>query len=286
MTGPEDPSIQTFSSVDFVGQCMIDRERTEAFQRAIEASVKPGMHVLDIGTGSGILSILAARAGARKITALEFDPFIAEVARRNFAANSYEDVVHFVIGDARTHNFGTHEPFDVIVAELLTTGVVDEYQVQVMNNLHKHKVITPQTILIPQIQETYAALGYHDYRRYDLNLPIVKHLWRFHKPEDVAVNFYTKKELVCAPDFRNVNPEDISVTIPYTIQKDGEVNILHLSSRTILTDTESVEDTDALNAPMAIPIPPTRVKEGEEIKVKISYRHGAGYAHFKADFVS
>ena len=43
---------------------LIDHTRTLAFQRAIEAVVRPGDVTIDVGTGSGILAMLAARAGA------------------------------------------------------------------------------------------------------------------------------------------------------------------------------------------------------------------------------
>lgn len=56
-----------FSSLDQVGQCLMDRERSAAFDRAIRSIVKPHHTVLDAGTGSGLLALFAARAGARRV---------------------------------------------------------------------------------------------------------------------------------------------------------------------------------------------------------------------------
>ena len=78
-----------------------DRVRTEAFRRAIEAAVRPGDVVLDVGAGSGILSVFAARAGAARVYAVE-QTSIAVFAQELVAANGVADVVRVIQGDIRT----------------------------------------------------------------------------------------------------------------------------------------------------------------------------------------
>ena len=67
-----------------------DDRRTGDYLAALAEAVRPGDVVLDIGTGSGVLAIAAARAGARRVYAVEASD-IAEVAERVFAANGVED---------------------------------------------------------------------------------------------------------------------------------------------------------------------------------------------------
>ena len=53
---------------------MSDLKRNDAYERALIAAVKPGSIVLDIGTGSGLLAMMAARAGAKHVYACEMNP--------------------------------------------------------------------------------------------------------------------------------------------------------------------------------------------------------------------
>lgn len=69
---------------------LLDRRRTDAFCRAVRESVRPGEVVDEIGTGTGILGVVAARAGARRVYALETSP-IAEVAERVARENEVSD---------------------------------------------------------------------------------------------------------------------------------------------------------------------------------------------------
>src|SRR5438132_3594628 len=61
--------------------------------QALEDVLQPGMRVLDVGAGSGILSIAAARLGASHVEAVEIDPVAASVCQENVARNSVGDIV-------------------------------------------------------------------------------------------------------------------------------------------------------------------------------------------------
>jgi ribosomal protein L11 methyltransferase len=66
--------------------------------RFLERQVKGGERVLDVGTGSGILAIAAAKLGAGRVTALEIDPESAQVAWGNVKLNGVEEKVEVVEG--------------------------------------------------------------------------------------------------------------------------------------------------------------------------------------------
>ena len=100
-----------------------DRQRLRAFEAAITAVVKPGHVVLDLGAGSGILSLLAARAGAARVYAVERTP-VARLARQIAARNGFAQVIKVAEGDMQ--HVTLPEPVDVIVSEWLGTIGVDE----------------------------------------------------------------------------------------------------------------------------------------------------------------
>jgi predicted RNA methylase len=100
-----------------------DTARTEAFKRAIDSVVRPGDIVLDVGAGSGILSVFAAQAGASRVYAVERTT-IAVLAQELAAANGVADVVQVIQGDL--FDIDLPEQVDVIVSEWLGGFGIDE----------------------------------------------------------------------------------------------------------------------------------------------------------------
>ncbi len=105
------------------GAMLADRERNERLAAAVRAVVRPGDVVVDVGTGSGLLAMLAARAGARKVYAVESSAFAgiaAHLVRRNGFAAAVE-VVH-----APSFAYAPPEPADVLLCETLGVAGLDE----------------------------------------------------------------------------------------------------------------------------------------------------------------
>ena len=100
-----------------------DSVRCKAFRHAILETVTPGCAVLDIGAGTGLLSLFAAQAGARVVYAVERTP-IAQLAQRIVTENNFADRIN-VIHD-ELENVELPEKVDVIVFEWLGGYGVDE----------------------------------------------------------------------------------------------------------------------------------------------------------------
>jgi predicted RNA methylase len=92
-----------------------DRVRMNAYAAALRRAVRPGSVVVDIGAGTGVLSLLACRFGASRVYAIEPDDAI-HVARENAAANGLAERIEW-IQDLST-NVRLPQKADVIVSDL------------------------------------------------------------------------------------------------------------------------------------------------------------------------
>jgi len=90
--------------------------------RALEELLRPGMDVLDLGTGSGILALAAARLGATSVLALDIDPQAAVVARENVCLNGLEAVVRVEEGDL---DEAPTSAFDLAMANISAAVIVE-----------------------------------------------------------------------------------------------------------------------------------------------------------------
>jgi len=87
---------------------------------ALETAVQPGAAVLDVGTGSGILAIGAARLGARRVLGVDIDAKAVEIAAANAALNGV--AIELVAGSVELIG---EERFDVTVANILAGTIIE-----------------------------------------------------------------------------------------------------------------------------------------------------------------
>ncbi|MEW6544780.1 MAG: 50S ribosomal protein L11 methyltransferase [Nitrospirota bacterium] len=95
-------------------QYLADEARTRAFHRAIGEVVKPGDVVVDLGAGTGILGLLACRAGAKRVYSVE-ETAIIDLTRDLCRANGYEDRVTLIKESSTRAELP--ERADVVVAD-------------------------------------------------------------------------------------------------------------------------------------------------------------------------
>jgi len=127
----------------------------------IVACRRPGktQSFLDVGTGSGILAIAAAKLGYSPVHALEIDPAAVRIARANAAKNRVRDKMRIVQKDF-THSKGSGK-FDLICANLLSDVLLAERS-RLLERLKPGGILVVAGILMLQfdaIQRAYEAAG-------------------------------------------------------------------------------------------------------------------------------
>ncbi len=134
-------------------------QRNIAYEEAINATVKPGDIVLDIGTGSGLLAMMAARSGASHVYACEANKLMAEVAKEVITSNGYSD--HITILDKHSTDLvvGKDIPTraDVLVTEIFDNAVTGEGVLPSLRHAWQN-LLQKDARLIPQKAKLYGAL--------------------------------------------------------------------------------------------------------------------------------
>jgi len=134
-----------------------DTARNEAYRRAIERAVRADMVVLDVGTGTGLLAMAAARAGAAEVVACEMVPPIAAVARDIVAANGFGDRIRIEAKRSTELAVGRELPrrADLVVHEIFDNGVLGEHVVGVLEHV-RAELAVKDAVILPRAAEIIA----------------------------------------------------------------------------------------------------------------------------------
>ncbi len=125
MGGPGRPSLARLLGGLAYHQVLLgDARRNRAFHRALAARVRPGSTVLDLGSGTGVWAVLAARLGARRVVAVEREAVLVPVAEALARESGVDDRVEVLRADARRVRLP--RAFDVVVVEMVGNEAFEE----------------------------------------------------------------------------------------------------------------------------------------------------------------
>lgn len=128
-----------------------DEARNSAYAKAIDAKVRPGDIVLDIGCGAGLTAMLAARAGAKHVYTCEQQPLIAQAAKQVIEENGLSERITVI--PKLSHNLvvglDIPEPVDVVISEIVDTVLLGEGALATLTHA-MFALAKPQARTIPE----------------------------------------------------------------------------------------------------------------------------------------
>jgi predicted RNA methylase len=263
-----------FIPVHYHHNMLMDANRMVNFKSAIDYAVKPGMKVLELGGGTGVLSCFAARK-ASKVYCVEFNPDMVREATKFLAMNKDGERVEVIHADA--FEYLPPEPVDVVICEMIHVAMLREKQVEVIENFKQRylkqfggplPVFLPEAVLmaVQPVQQEYDFEGFYapivQFQQpgvvhpgtLELGQPAVYSLIDFTQPNDLAYRWEGR----------------------IAIERDGTLNALRFVTKNILAVVAERSSTiDWLNHYMTLPLAePVNVRAGDVVQIGFAYRAG------------
>jgi type II protein arginine methyltransferase len=146
---------------------MNDARRNAAWDAALRRAIRPGMTVLEIGTGAGMLALMAARAGAEKVVTCEYNPVAAHMACELAARNGYTERIQVVTRRSQALMIGEEldRPADLLVCDIFADGLLDFDPLGAIADA-RQRLLAPGAPAVPMAASLRAALvDWQDYPR-------------------------------------------------------------------------------------------------------------------------
>lgn len=241
-----------------------DAGRLEAYAAAIARVVRPGDVVADLGSGSGIMAWLAMRAGAARVHAVEANQPALAALGRLLERNGIADRVSCHAADAE--RWVPPEPVDVVVCELMETGLLHEPAAAAMAQVHrawprKPRALVPQAarLLVEGVALEDTFLGYA------APLPGFRGSGHGRALTDAAC--YLEVDFEAGPP-----PEGANAEVPLRAREAGRIAALRLRTLSLLAPGVEFETGPGYCTPVVLPLAePLSVEAGQGLEAALAY---------------
>ena len=125
----------------------------------LEKLVQPGMKGFDVGTGSGILSIIAAKLGAKDIQAVDYDDSVLKIVQENLEENHVENVISVAQSDLMQN---VHGKANLVIANIVADIIIRLFD-QLDEHLEEDGTLLTSGIIEDRIDDVINAATAHGY---------------------------------------------------------------------------------------------------------------------------
>lgn len=248
------------------------KSRLEKFERAIRKIVKPEDYVVDIGTGTGVLAMMAARAGAKRVTALDISKESLQYASHAARMNGLDEAIEF--RHCHFRDYTPDERADVVLCEMLSSMMLIEQQIPAA--AHANKVILkPRGLMLPSSVDVYAvpvecSSIWERFSLSDMEFQRIPQTASKDQTRDLA-----DLQLMVYFDLSTVGSDtSVDSTLSFEVLREGTVHgLLGMFEATLLPEIRlTMEDGwRELFIPLEQPL---EVQEGDVVTLSISYTPG------------
>lgn len=138
---------------------MNESHRNDAYYEGIKTAVQPGKLVLEIGAGSGLLSMMAAKLGANHVVACEAEPLVAKTATEIVKTNGFADTVTILSKISYDVELGKDLPekADVLIHEIFDSAIIGEHVLPAIEDAKK-RLLKSDALIVPHAASIMIAL--------------------------------------------------------------------------------------------------------------------------------
>jgi hypothetical protein len=269
---------------------MNDARRNAAWGKALSRAIHPGTRALEIGTGAGMLALIAARAGAEKITTCERDPILASLARDIVERNGFAGRID-VIAKPSTELLPGEDvevPVDLLFCDIFGDSLFNFEPLAVLADARR-RLTKPDATVVPAAGairlalaewESYGTYGHIDHAAgFDIT-PLADFVPAAITVQigDVGIKLKSEEVEAFRFDFASLSqPAEGRTELTLIAAEDAEVNgIVHwirldLDAHTIL-EARPEPGAISLSSPRFWPLlKPVPMRRGETLQVAVAH---------------
>ncbi len=252
--------------------CLLLEKRTKTFIDAVRKTVQKDQLVLEAGSGTGILSIAAAEAGAKKVYAIEQNKLVIPQLKRNIKNLGFAGKIEIIQGDALKVEIP--EKVDIIICEMICAGLIDEPQIPVLNYLLKF--LKKDGSVIPANAKIMVELAHDNYLYFGYELPYLHFEDARRRAEAM-----TESKLFARVDFNKINQRSLTNKVMLKAINDGCINAIRISTETELVKGLALGECEAYCPVLVVPIQEFKIKKEDVKTLDLSYEMGGGMLTIK-----
>ena len=274
----------TYASVAAHRSMAHDRVRNEAYGAALQKVVRPDSIVLDLGAGSGVLGLIAARLGAKRVILVEPEDILT-VAQEIVRANDLESTVDCLSG--RIEDITLPERVDVVISVLTGNFLLTEDLLDTLFYARDH-ALKQGGALIPDAATMYAVpvsaealyqreVGDWSRKQQNVELSAARSYAAntvFYRSEGMReVEYLAEPAVLQTFDFYTARDTNVHCSVAYEIERAGACHgwvgwfAMHLGDRWLST---SPRDARLHWSPAFLPLdPPLTFEQGDRVGFKL-----------------